>query len=47
MFHVYVVEAYEQVLTTSGLAHRIAQFSEHSKHDSEEEAERVCAELDC
>ncbi len=46
MFHVYVVEAYEQRQTPYGLAHYVSQLSEHSKHNTEEEAEAVCLELE-
>ncbi len=42
MFYVYVVEAYEQKQTSYGLAH----LREHSKHNTEEEAEAVCLELE-
>ncbi len=46
MFHVYVVEQYEQTYTEDGLAHRIAQFNLNSEVDTEEEAEAIAQELE-
>ncbi len=46
MFYVYVVDAYKQVQTEQGVAHRIAQFSLNSKVETEEEAESIALELE-